>query len=90
MSNIVYQTKKAEYRFKELFGNVAASRLTETKATVSNRLGISIAQLNRIIRGESDPSGTQLLIIADSFGLTVSDLYYSKESSSTAQTGAFE
>lgn len=66
---------RAQYRFRELFGQVASSELTETKLLVAKRMDISIAQLNRIIRGDSDPSGTQLLVIAEYFGISVSDLY---------------
>ena len=89
MSNITYRRQKAQYRFRELFGNIPASRLTETKIQIAHRLGISIASLNRIIRGESDPTGTQLKILAESFNLTVSDLYYSHETTTTP-LGAFQ
>jgi transcriptional regulator with XRE-family HTH domain len=88
MTSITCQSKKAEYRFREIFGAVSAAKLTEVKATIANRLGISIAQLNRIIRGDSDPSGTQLLILAESFSLSVDDLYYSQQAQE-APTGAF-
>lgn len=67
--------KKAEYRFPVLFGNLPSARLMDEKYALSAQLGISIAQLNRIIRGDSDPSGTQLRIIADFFGVQVDDLY---------------
>lgn len=85
-----YPRPKAQYRFRELFGNIPAAKLTETKVKVAARLDISIASLNRIIRGESDPSGTQLLIIAESFGISVTDLYYTGPQSQTAPVGAFE
>ena len=90
MTDIAINRQKARYRFREVFGNIPAARLTETKVKVANRLGISIASLNRIIRGESDPTGTQLLIIAESFGISVSDLYYTGHQSTTAPLGAFE
>jgi len=78
--NITMDTQiRAQYRFKEIFGKVAAADLSNTKSEVSDRLGISIAQLNRIIRGESDPSGTQLLIIAEHFDLPVDELYADSE-----------
>lgn len=72
---IMEQPKKAEYRIDELVGNLPAARLTNEKLALAAQLGISIAQLNRIIRGNSDPSGTQLKIIADFFGVQVDDLY---------------
>jgi len=71
--------KKAEYRFPELFGNLPAARVMDEKYALSAQLEISIAQLNRIIRGDSDPSGTQLRIIADFFGVQVDDLYLISE-----------
>lgn len=89
MTDFAYERQKAQYRFREVFGNVPAAKLTETKVRVATRLGISIASLNRIIRGESDPSGTQLMIIAESFGLAVSDLYFNGVND-TAPVGAFE
>lgn len=69
------QPKKADYRISELVGNIPAARLTEEKNALAAQLQLSIAQLNRIIRGDSDPSGTQLRIIADFFGVAVDDLY---------------
>lgn len=71
--------KKAEYRFPEMFGNLPAARVMDEKNTLSAQLDISIAQLNRIIRGDSDPSGTQLRIIADFFGVQVDELYQTAE-----------
>lgn len=67
--------KKARYRISELVGNIPVSRLKSEKSALSAQLGVSIAQLNRIIRGHSDPSGTQLRIIADFFGVQVDELY---------------
>ena len=67
--------KKAEYRFPEMFGNLPAARVMDEKNSLSAQLDISVAQLNRIIRGDSDPSGTQLRIIADFFGVQVDELY---------------
>lgn len=72
--------KKAEYRFPELFGNLPAARVMDEKYALATQLDISIAQLNRIIRGDSDPSGTQLRIIADFFGTQVDELYQIAES----------
>lgn len=66
---------QVQYRFREIFGKVAAAELTATKEAVAERLKISIAQLNRIIRGDSDPSGTQLYLMADYFDIPVDDLY---------------
>lgn len=71
--------KKAEYRIGEFVGNIPAARLTEEKTSLAAQLGISIGQLNRIIRGESDPSGTQLWTIAQFFGCTVDELYAAYE-----------
>lgn len=71
--------KKAEYRIDEFVGNIPAARLTEEKTSLAAQLGISIGQLNRIIRGDSDPSGTQLWIIAAFFGCSVHELYASYE-----------
>lgn len=68
-------TKRAEYRIAELVGNIPAARLTEEKQALAAQLGISIAQLNRIVRGDSDPSGTQLRIISVFLGVSVDDLY---------------
>lgn len=66
---------KAKYRFKQAFGAIPAAEISNVKNEVADRLGISLAQLNRIIRGESDPSGTQLFLIAESLNTTVNDLY---------------
>lgn len=74
-SEPTYLTKRAEYKIRAFVGNIPAARLTAQKNALANQLGISIGQLNRIIRGESDPSGTQLLTIAEFFGVTVNDLY---------------
>lgn len=67
--------KKARYRIAQLVGDIPNSRLTEEKEALAFQLGISIPQLNRIIRGGSDPSGSQLRIIATYFGVAVDDLY---------------
>jgi len=68
-------TKKANYRIAQLVDDIPSGRLTEEKERLAEELGISIPQLNRIIRGASDPSGTQLRIIADFFGVPVDALY---------------
>lgn len=74
--------KKARYRIAQFVGNIPNSRLTEEKEALAAELGISIPQLNRIIRGGSDPSGSQLRIIATYFGVAVDDLYIHEESES--------
>lgn len=71
--------KKASYRFYEMVLNIPNGRLTQEKAALASQLGVSIFQLNRIIRGGSEPNGTQLLIIAKFFGVPVSDLYENEE-----------
>ncbi len=71
--------KKAEYCIDKYVGNLPVSRVKEEKISLAAQLDISIAQLNRIIRGDSDPSGTQLRIIADFFGVQVDDLYLPDE-----------
>lgn len=67
--------KKARYRFQELVGNIPNARLGDEKRALAFQLNLSIAQLNRLIRGDSEPSGTQLRIIADYFGKSVDELY---------------
>jgi len=71
--------KKAQYRIGELVGNIPVSRLKSEKMALSAQLGVSIPQLNRIIRGDSDPSGTQLRVIADFFGVPVDELYANQD-----------
>ena len=67
--------KKAKYRIAELVGNIPFGRIMEEKEALASQLDISLHQLNRIIRGGSDPSGSQLLVIANFFGVPVDDLY---------------
>ncbi len=69
------RSKKARYRIGELVGNIPVSRIRSEKLALAAQLGISIPQLNRIIRGDSDPSGTQLRVIAHFFGVPVDELY---------------
>ncbi|MEZ4941917.1 MAG: helix-turn-helix transcriptional regulator [Saprospiraceae bacterium] len=76
--------KKARYRIAEFVGNIPVSRLKFEKLALSAQLGVSIAQLNRIIRGDSDPSGTQLRVIADFFDVAVDELYADQDLSDTA------
>lgn len=71
--------KKARYRIAELIKEIPNGRLTEEKEALATQLGVSIPQLNRIIRGGSDPSGSQLRIIAAYFGISVDDLYLPDE-----------
>jgi len=75
MNKNALSAQKARYRIRELVGNIPSARLTIEKEDLAKQLGISMGQLNRIIRGGSDPSGTQLLVIADFFGMTVDGLY---------------
>lgn len=67
--------KKARYRIDEFIETIPNGQLMERKAMLAELLDISIPQLNRIIRGGSDPSGTQLRIIADFFEVPVDELY---------------
>jgi len=76
--------KKAKYRIADFVANIPNGRLTEEKEALAAQLGISVPQLNRIIRGGSDPSGSQLLIIANFFGVAVDDLYQEEESAAVA------
>ena len=71
--------KKARYRIAELIKEIPNGLLTEEKEALATQLGVSIPQLNRIIRGGSDPSGSQLRIIAAYFGISVDDLYLPDE-----------
>lgn len=67
--------KKATYRIAQLVADIPNGRLTEQKEALADKLGISVPQLNRIIRGGSDPSGSQLQIIATFFETSVDQLY---------------
>jgi transcriptional regulator with XRE-family HTH domain len=71
--------KKAEYRLKDLIDGIPNGRLIEEKNALAAQLGIGVPQLNRLIRGDSDLSGTQLRIIADFFGCGVNELYADNE-----------
>jgi len=67
--------KKANYRIAELVESIPNGTLTDKKIELADLLGISVPQLNRIIRGGSEPSGTQLRIIAAFFEVSVDELY---------------
>ncbi len=67
--------KKANYRIADFVETIPNGRLTEEKEQLAEKLGISVPQLNRIIRGGSEPNGTQLRIIALFFGVKVDELY---------------
>lgn len=64
-----------QYRIKEFLGRTPAAELTEQKAKLAELLNVSVAQLNRLARGDNDPSGRQLKIMATFFGCSVDDLY---------------
>jgi len=66
---------KAKYRIAHRIAEIPVGRIKQEKASLAEQLGISIAQLNRLIRQDSEPSGTQLRIIADFFGVSVDELY---------------
>lgn len=68
-------SQKCTYRIKEFVDNIPNGRLREEKELLCAKLGISLHQLNRIIRNGSEPSGTQLKLLADHFGVSVDDLY---------------
>lgn len=76
--------KKAKYRIAELVGNIPFGRIMQEKEALASQLDISLHQLNRIIRGGSEPSGSQLLIIANYFGVSVDDLYVIDETAVAA------
>lgn len=76
--------KKAKYRIAEFVENIPFGRIMEEKEALASQLGISLHQLNRIIRGGSDPSGSQLLIIAKYFGVAVDELYQVDETAIAA------
>ncbi|MBL7780654.1 MAG: helix-turn-helix transcriptional regulator [Saprospiraceae bacterium] len=80
--------KKATYTIAKYVADIPNGRLSAEKEALASQLGISIAQLNRIIRGDSDPSGTQLLIIANFFGVSVGELYFTDDNASYIQERA--
>ena len=66
---------KAEYRLRELFGAFPSDTYMKNKRELARQLGVGMPQLDRFIRGECDPSGTQLKIMAGFFECSVDDLY---------------
>jgi len=66
---------KAKYRLGDLLSSFASNEYMSRKRELAQLLGIGIPQLDRLIRGDSDPSGTQLKIMAAFFGCTVDALY---------------
>lgn len=77
-----YQLTKAEYRLRELLEAFPLSSYMDKKRELAKNLGIGMPQLDRFIRGNSDPSGTQLKIMAEFFDCLVDDLYQKTEVSS--------
>lgn len=79
---MIFQQTKAQYRLKDLLEAFPQNIYLNKKKELANKLGISTHQLGRFIRGNSDPSGTQLKIMAEFFGCLVDDLYQKTEVSS--------
>lgn len=71
---IPHQTK-AKYRLRELLAAFPVHAYMEKKRELAQKLDIGMPQLDRFIRGDSDPSGTQLKIMAEFFGCSVDALY---------------
>lgn len=72
---MIVQHIKSQYRLRELLEAFPLQVYMEKKMELTIRLGIGKPQLDRLIRGDSDPSGTQLRILAEFFGCTVDALY---------------
>lgn len=72
---MIMQQSKAQYRLRELLERFPQDEYMDKKRELAKRLNIGKPQLDRLIRGDSDPSGTQLRIMADFFNSTVDALY---------------
>jgi transcriptional regulator with XRE-family HTH domain len=72
---MIIQQTKAQYRLRELLEKFPLDEYMDRKRELAKRLNIGKPQLDRLIRGDSDPSGTQLKIMAVFFGCTVDALY---------------
>lgn len=66
---------KAQYRLRELLEAFPSHTYMDKKRELAKRLGIGMPQLGKLLRGDSDPSGTHLKIMAGFFGCSVDDLY---------------
>lgn len=64
-----------KYKIKEFLGRIPVAELTGRKAELAKLLDVSASQLNRLARGESDPSGRQLWLMAQFFECSVDELY---------------
>lgn len=73
------QLSKAQYRFRELLEKFSLNEYMHKKRELAKRLSIGMPQLDRFIRGDSDPSGTQLKAMAEFFECLVDDLYKSSK-----------
>lgn len=79
------EVSKAKYCLRELLEAFPSSEYMKKKRGLADMLGIGMAQLDRLFRGDSDPSGTQLKVMAEFFECRVDDLYKSG-SSKTSNT----
>jgi transcriptional regulator with XRE-family HTH domain len=69
------EQSKAKYLLRELLEAFPLHEYMDKKKELAKKLGIGRPQLDRLVRGDSDPSGTQLKIMAEFFGCSVDELY---------------
>lgn len=66
---------KAQYRIAELLDSLPKAEYSDKKKALAATLGVTTQQLNALIRGVGDLSGTKLALVAEFFAVPVDELY---------------
>ncbi len=72
---MIMEHSKTQYVLRELLSVYPVNEYMERKRALAKKLEVGMPQLDKLIRGDSDPSGTQLKIMAEFFSCTVDALY---------------